>query len=98
MLQNGQRFFSLVSQVPEKRTDQPRLKSFMGGTITLRGKNSTFDCIIKDYSWFGACLFLKDFVKLPDEFNLALKNKNHMTPMKCRVAWQSATSIGVEFC
>lgn len=53
------------------------------------------DCVVRDISAFGARLALVSTAYLPDQFSLTFDEAR--TLRACRVAWRSATEIGVEF-
>jgi hypothetical protein len=53
-------------------------------------------CVVRDISSLGARLAMSGAESLPDRFSLALNSDD--TVRACRVAWRSATQVGVEFC
>jgi hypothetical protein len=72
----------------------PRTKVFKGAKIILANR-STVNCIIRNLGNHGACLHLPSTADLPAEFDLSFDTG--LTLRKCRVAWQTITSVGVSF-
>jgi hypothetical protein len=54
------------------------------------------DCVVRDISSLGARLALMSTCSIPDKFGLTFDAAHTMRA--CRVAWRSATEVGVEFC
>ncbi len=54
------------------------------------------DCVVRDISSLGARLALVSTCLIPDRFGLTFDAAHTMRG--CRVAWRSATEVGVEFC
>ena len=57
--------------------------------------DSLRDCVVRDISSLGARLAFISTTFIPD--TVALTFDSAHTLRKCRVAWRSATEIGVEF-
>ena len=77
----------------EHRQD-PRHRTFKGGSI-LFGSMASVDCLIRNLSQTGACLELKEFVGVPDNFTLLIRPE--LLKRSCEVAWRSELKIGVMF-
>ena len=71
-----------------------RLRTFKGGSIMF-GVATSLDCTIRNMSATGAALEVESQVGIPAEFVLLIKPER--TRRNCRVAWRSATRIGVRF-
>ena len=61
--------------------------------ISVNG--SLRDCVVRDISSLGARLALVSTAYIPDQISLTFDAAR--TLRTCRVAWRSATEIGVEF-
>ena len=72
----------------------PRTKVFKGARIILVGR-STFSCIVRNLTNYGACLHLPSTLDLPAEFDLSF-DAGH-TVRNCCIAWQTFTNVGVFF-
>ena len=53
------------------------------------------DCVVRDMSTLGARLALVSTSYIPDRISLSFDDGH--TLRDCRVAWRSATEMGVEF-
>jgi hypothetical protein len=71
-----------------------RTKVYKCAKIAMDG--SLRDCVVRDISSLGARLALVSTCSIPDKFALTFDAAHTMRA--CRVAWRSATEIGVEFC
>ena len=71
-----------------------RLRTFKGGSIMF-GVAAPVDCTIRNMSATGAALEVESQVGIPAEFVLLIKPER--IQRNCRVAWRSATRIGVQF-
>ncbi len=72
----------------------PRTKVFKGAKLILAGR-VTVSCVVGDLSNHGACLHLPSTADLPAEFDLSFDSGH--TLRKCRITWQTHTSVGVSF-
>lgn len=71
-----------------------RTKVYKCAKISTNG--SLRDCVVRDISSCGARLALVSTAYIPDKICLTFDGAR--TLRACRVAWRSATEIGVEFC
>ncbi len=78
----------------EKRKAQ-RHRTLKGAKIVLLGNFSLFECTVRNLSSTGAQLELGSTVGVPNSFRLELNDKSEAH--SCRVAWRTATRLGVEF-
>ncbi len=62
--------------------------------IAVEDHEAVIDCVVWDLSELGACLNVENPSGIPDSFDLEIV---HASVRKCRVAWRTATQIGVEF-
>jgi PilZ domain len=78
----------------QERRNEARHRALKRDRITFKGRRATIDCTVLNLSDLGACLKVESPIGIPDTFDLVLDN----APVRsCRVAWRSATQIGVEF-
>lgn len=77
----------------QERRRVRRTQTYKCAKITLNG--SLRDCVVRDISSLGARLALVSTAYIPDDISLTFDNAH--TLRACRVAWRSATEIGVEF-
>ena len=72
-----------------------RQRTMLGGEILFEDRSGSLVCRIRNMSKSGARLDLFSTDTVPDRFILAINNGGERLPVK--VAWRSATSIGVAF-
>jgi hypothetical protein len=78
----------------QERRNEARRRALKRYRITFKGCRATIDCTVLNLSDLGACLKVESPIGIPDTFDLVLDN----APVRsCRVAWRSATQIGVAF-
>ena len=53
------------------------------------------DCVVRDISMAGARLTVVSATSVPDTFELSFDGARTLRP--CRVAWRTATEIGLQF-
>lgn len=78
----------------ERRADT-RHSCFRSGQIILEDKDSTFDCLLRNMSWFGARLETGAYISVPNQFKLALHNGDQ--PIRCKVIWRKHNALGLMF-
>jgi PilZ domain len=83
---------------PELRT-VARHRTFKRAHIAFEDHGAVIDCVVWDLSELGACLKVENPSGIPDSFDLVIDDLviAHAPVRNCRVAWRSATQIGVEF-
>jgi hypothetical protein len=78
---------------PERR-NVARHRCLKRAHIAVEDHGAVIDCVVYDLSELGACLNVESPIGIPDSFDLVV---THAPVRKCRVAWRTATQIGVEF-
>jgi hypothetical protein len=78
-----------------ERRRHPRGKSLYGGVITFNARQSTVDCVVRNFSAHGARIEMAGTALLPDEFDLAIARKD--TAFRARLIWRNALEAGVQF-
>jgi hypothetical protein len=72
-----------------------RNRVYYGGLIAFNARQSTLDCVVRNYSPFGAKIELDHSAILPDEVDFAVPRKG----MSCvaRLAWRDRDTAGLVF-
>lgn len=70
-----------------------RQRTFKGGSISF-GSAPSIDCVVRNLSETGACLEVGS-PSIPNNFTLLIKPE--FLKRSCKVAWRSASRIGVRF-
>jgi hypothetical protein len=78
-----------------ERRRYPRGKSLYGGVIAFNARQSTVDCVVRNFSAHGARIEMAGTALLPDEFDLAIARKD--TSFRVRLIWRNALHAGVQF-
>ena len=78
----------------EEQRNIYRYRTTRPAELTLDGGRRV-ECTVCDLSTSGACLKDVNPVALPDRFVLAIQGQG--VRHKCRIAWRSKDSVGVEF-
>jgi hypothetical protein len=67
--------------------------------IAVEDHGAVIDCVVWDLSDLGACLNVENPSGIPDSFDLVIDDLviDHAFVRNFRVAWRTATQIGVEF-
>jgi hypothetical protein len=73
----------------------PRSKSFYGGVIAFNARQSTMDCVVRDFSAAGAKIAMSGTALLPDEFDLSIARKE--ASFRARLVWRDKLEAGVQF-
>jgi hypothetical protein len=72
-----------------------RSKTHLGAKVIFNNRTSIIDCIIRNFSAFGAKLGLTDSQPVPGEFELHIPQKARL--YRARSVWRSREGMGVEF-
>lgn len=76
-----------------ERRKASRQRTLFGGSIIFNKRGSTMDCVVRNFSAEGAKLVFTHTVAVPDEFELAIKQKARS--YRVRVIWRHADEAGV---
>jgi hypothetical protein len=78
-----------------ERRRQSRNRVYYGGLIAFNARHSTLECVVRDFSPFGAKIEGESLEILPDEVELAVPRKG----LSCvaRLAWRDRTAAGLVF-
>jgi PilZ domain len=72
-----------------------RAKTHLGAKIVFNNRASVIDCVIRNFSAFGAKLGLTDSLPVPREFELRIPQKAQS--YRARSVWRNSEGMGVEF-
>jgi hypothetical protein len=78
------------------RRQRFRGRVYYGGVIAFNARNSTMDCLIRNFSPFGAKVEFANTALLPDEVDLTIARKGVSGP--ARIVWRRADEAGFAFC
>lgn len=78
-----------------ERRRSARARVIYGGVITYNGRQSTLDCVIRNFSPDGAKVEFHNSALLPDVIELLITAKNRTFPAK--ISWRQANEAGLAF-
>lgn len=79
-----------------ERRHQQRNRVYFGGQIAFNARNSTLDCVVRNFSPRGAKIEFENSAMLPDQVDFEVVRKG----LTClaRLAWRDRNAAGLEFC
>jgi hypothetical protein len=77
------------------RRSRTRLKSFLQGRVYFNNRRSSLDCLVRDFSDYGARLKVSESVAMPEVVELHIPNKDEA--YRARVQWRAGDEVGVAF-
>jgi len=77
------------------RRQLPRNRVFYGGRVAFNDRNSTIDCVVRNFSMFGAKIEFENVVSVPDEIDFEIKRK--AIACTARLIWRSRDAAGLVF-
>lgn len=72
-----------------------RNKVLLGGVAELNDSGSTMDCVVRNFSEYGACVELDPSAKLPNRMKLAIARKERS--FLAQLIWRQANRVGLAF-
>jgi hypothetical protein len=72
-----------------------RARVYYGGVIAFNARNSTMDCLIRNFSPFGVKVEFTNTALLPDEVDLTIARKGFSG--RARIVWRRANEAGFAF-
>jgi hypothetical protein len=72
-----------------------RIRTYLGGRVTIAAKLSAVSCLVRDVSAGGAQLVMTGAEGLPGEIQLDIPRINLAT--RAKVVWRSGDVCGVQF-
>jgi hypothetical protein len=77
------------------RRQSVRGRVYYGGVIAFNGRNSTMNCVVRDFSPLGAKVEFDNTALLPDEVDVTIVRKGFSC--QARIVWRRANQAGVAF-
>jgi hypothetical protein len=77
------------------RRQLPRNRVYYGGLVAFNDRNSTIDCVVRNFSMFGAKIEFENVVTVPDEIDFEIKRK--AISCTARLVWRSRDAAGLVF-
>ena len=77
------------------RRQLPRNRVYYGGRVAFNGRNSTVDCVVRNFSLFGAKIEFENVVIVPDEIDFEIERK--AISCTARLVWRSRNAAGLVF-
>jgi len=78
-----------------ERRRSARQKSFLRGMIYFNNRRNVVDCLIRDFSPYGARLIFSDAVTTPDQLDVYIPQKEQT--LRSHVIWRHGQEVGVAF-
>src|SRR6516164_9005389 len=79
----------------EERRRSTREPTYLHGVIYFYNGRESLSCVIRDISYEGARIVIFDTIKLPDEVELHIPERNRL--MHATVRWRHGKKIGLSF-
>lgn len=86
---------ALLKQSAVERRKVVRQKSFLRGMIYFNKRRSALDCLVRDFSPYGARLIFSNAVTTPDVLELYIPQKERT--LRVHVIWRHGEEVGVAF-
>lgn len=79
-----------------ERRQHPRGRVYYGGMIAFNARNSTLDCIVRNFSQGGAKIEFENSAILPDQVDFEVARRG----LTClaRLVWRDHNTAGLVFC
>jgi len=78
-----------------ERRRYPRGRSYYGGVITFNARQSSIDCVVRNFSVAGAKIAMTGTVLLPDSFDLGITRRD--ASFRAHLVWRNSDEAGVAF-
>lgn len=79
----------------DERRKARRRRVLYGAAIDFNGRQSVFDCVIRNYSQDGAQIELSRGAPLPDTLNLTIRHRGET--FRAKTVWQRHDHVGLAF-
>jgi PilZ domain len=77
------------------RRQRFRGRVYYGGSIAFNARSSTIDCVVRNFSPFGAKVDLDNTALLPDEVDFVIRRRAFCCV--ARIVWRRANEAGLAF-
>src|SRR5947207_13277910 len=81
--------------IMQDRRHTIRSRVYYGGKIAFNARNSTMDCLVRNFSEAAAKVAFENAALLPDEFDFTIPRKAHS--WVARIIWRRENETGVAF-
>src|SRR5947209_8726718 len=81
------------AMLDRRQTSRPRV--YYGGKIAFNARNSTMDCLVRNFSDAGAKVEFENAALLPDEVDFTIPRKAHS--WVARIVWRRDNQAGFAF-
>lgn len=78
-----------------ERRREFRGRVYYGGRLAFNDRQSTLDCIVRNFSQAGARVDVNEAAILPDELDLAIERRS--VAFLARIVWRRRHEIGLAF-
>jgi PilZ domain len=79
----------------EERRRPTRERTYLHGVIYFNNGGESLSCVVRDISYEGARIVIFNAVKVPDEVELHIPERNRL--MHATVRWRHGNKIGLSF-
>ena len=79
-----------------ERRHHHRNRVYYGGMIAFNGRNSTLDCVVRNFSPRGARIEFENAAMLPDAVDFEVVRKG--LTCAARLVWRADNTAGLVFC
>jgi len=79
----------------EERRGGRRDRTYLKGVIAFNNRNSTADCLVRDWSIDGARIDVGETLAVPREFDLMVPTRTE--DRRSRLVWRRGALLGVKF-
>ena len=79
-----------------ERRQHPRNRVYYGGMIAFNARNSTLDCVVRNFSPRGAKIEFENSAILPDRVDFDVVRRGF--PVLARLVWRDRNAAGLLFC
>jgi len=78
-----------------ERRQHPRNRVYYGGTVAFNARNSTLDCVVRNFSQRGAKIEFENSAMLPDQVDFEVARRG----LCClaRLVWRDQNAAGLTF-
>jgi hypothetical protein len=82
-------------QIVLERRQHPRNRVYYGGMVAFNARNSTLDCVVRNFSQRGAKIEFENSAILPDRIDFKVERRG----LSClaRLVWRDQNTAGLMF-
>ena len=79
----------------QDRRQSVRDRVFLGGVAEINERNSTMDCVVRNFNERGACVEIDETARLPENLSLSIPSKGRS--FLAQMIWRHANRVGLAF-